>query len=522
MTEQESGKPLEPKSAPEQQPLAALVDLKISPQLPGVVIQVHGNAESTQAYLSVHEIMEDVSCDEIETRVRDFLRNAVVKGHIDRFWNEEFPALIRKRKPFSQRLFAETSSPTEPVDTRIVHLVPRPTREFLIRPNGTCDFRNRDLFRSVSDGDGILVRYPPQPGEPGMTIMGTQILPRPPKQVQVLAGKNVAVVDQEDGSQLYKATSTGQVVVENRGLNFAVQVVPVLEIKSNVDYGCGNINFKGCVNIHGSVLSGFSVTATGNVTVCGMIEPKARVTAGGDLHVHKGILGNGTTDESTKVKAFGNVQALYAENAFIEAGGDVLLRSAMRCTINANGGLFVEKVLVGGQISTFKSIEAAEIGNPTAMSTIIHCGSSPEALHRLNLLTRIIQDLRKQKDKVDTNLRFVVTQGEDLPDDKRGPLQASLEKKAASLQDQIDRIEIKKADLAMNLLDETASTISAQTLFPGVVLVIRSAKYVVEREMTSLTFYQKLPDEFLQFKTYQPAKSAKASKGGPGSSKDED
>ncbi len=522
MSEQESGKKPEQPPVPETPPPAALVDLKMSPQLPGVVIQVHGNPENTQAYLSVLEIMEDVSCEEIETRVRDFLKNAVVKGHIDSFWEKEFPALISKRKPFSHRLFAQTSSPTEPVDTRVVHLVPRPTREFLIRPDGTCDFRNRDLFRSVSEGDGILVRYPPQPGEPGMTIMGTQILPRPPKPIQVLAGKNVAVVEQEDGSQLYKATSTGQVVVENRGLNYAVQVVPVLEIKGNVDYGCGNINFKGCVNIHGSVLSGFSVTATGNVTVTGMIEPKARVTAGGDLHVHKGILGNGTTDENTKVKAFGNVQAFYAENAYIEAGGDVLLRTAMRCTINANGGLFVEKTLVGGQISTFKSIEAREIGNATAMSTVIHCGSSPETLQRLNLLTRIMDDLRKQKDKVDTNLKFVLTQGDELPEDKRGPLQKSLEKKAASLQDQIDRIEIKKADLAMSLLDETSSTISARTFFPGVVLVIRSAKYVIEREMSNLTFYQKLPDEFLQFKVYQADKSAKAAGEGQESSDDED
>ena len=52
----------------------------------------------------------------------------------------------------------------------------------------------------------------------------------------------------------------------------------------------GNINFTGSVVIHGDVLEGYSVKAKGDITVMGIVEG-ARLSAGGDILLHKGMRG---------------------------------------------------------------------------------------------------------------------------------------------------------------------------------------------------------------------------------------
>ena len=54
--------------------------------------------------------------------------------------------------------------------------------------------------------------------------------------------------------------------------NNAFHVRPVLEIKGDVDYGTGNIDFNGDVHIFGDVREGFDVRATGTIIINGLVE----------------------------------------------------------------------------------------------------------------------------------------------------------------------------------------------------------------------------------------------------------
>lgn len=502
------------KSTPAEEPVQREpYRLKRSP-VTGLVIELSTNPAKTEAYISISGYPSDFKPDEARLQLIDELKKIFGDTLLPEFCEEDIIKFFAHRHIFFDRLIARSEPPIHGVNAVITHAVPRPSREFLIRPDGTCDFKNRDLFRSAIEGEVILTRTPPVPGTLGKTVFGNDLPPAPARDTRIVLGKNVTLF-QEDGLDKVKATSTGQVMVEQRVSSLMVQVIPVLQIPRDVDYSTGNINFKGAVEIKGSVLTGFSVVATGNIIIHGLIEPEAKVTAGGDLVVKKGILGTGKSEEQSEVKAFGNLQALYAENANITAEGDVFLRSAMNCRIHTSKSLFIERALVGGVITAFKAVEAGEIGNVVNMRTLVHSGVSHSTVARINLMAKVLHDLKTKLLEAEKNLSFITRRGHELDPQKRETLNSMLEKKVESLKEQIVKLEMKKADLALTILEENEATISSPLFFPGVTIQILSTRQMIERETRAATFYRKMPEERIAMKPYQPDKRAKSDKKTP-------
>ena len=96
------------------------------------------------------------------------------------------------------------------------------------------------------------------------------------------------------------------------------------EIRGDVDFSSGNINFIGDVTISGGVTSGFEVKAGGDIEVDGVVE-SARVESGGNITLHKGIAGA----EKGMIQADGAITARFIENARVMAGGDVTVSDAI-------------------------------------------------------------------------------------------------------------------------------------------------------------------------------------------------
>ena len=482
--------------------------IKIDP-VPGLVFELFTNPEKTEASLSILGFPEEFNPEEASQKFAHELKFHFGEFLLPQFLNEELPRIFANRSMFQDRLIAKSFGPVDGIDAVVTVLIPRPTREFLIRDDGTCDFKTRDLFRSVSENEVILTRIPPAPAIVGKTVLGKDIPARPARDTRVVLGKNVKLVV-EMGIEKVLATSSGQVMVEQRVNSLMVQIIPVLLISKDVDYSTGNINFKGAVDIRGSVLTGFSVIATGNVIIHGLIEPEAKVTAGGDLVVYKGILGTGKSDDKSEVKSFGNLQALYAENACLTAEGDIFLRTAMNCRIHTSKNLLVERALIGGTVNAFRAIEAGEIGNDINMHTFVQSGVSHAAITRINLMVKVLDELKGKLAEAEKNLSFVARRGMDLPETQRENLTHSLTQQVETLRDQITKLEVKKADVALAMLEENQATISARMFFPGVTVQIISTRRIIEQKTQAATFFRKMPEEKIESRSYNPEKRARS------------
>ncbi len=465
----------------------------------------------TKVWLSIEDYPIDLETAQILEIINKALaRHNVVEGLDRDFLDNELPKLVGNRALFLNRLIAKTEPAHDGVDCKLEFKVPRPTKGFLVRPDGTCDWKNRDMIKSVKGGETLLIRHDPVPPVDGRSVFGLDLQGRPGRDVFLMPIRNVDIRDIEGGQEAI-ATSDGQVVYDLRRASLGIRVSPVLELPSHVDYGTGNIFFKGSIIVKGNVCNGFQVVASGNITVNGMIEPGTCVTAGGDIWVKKGVLGAHKEGEDPGlVKAFGNIQALYAEHANLEAEGDILLRSSLNSQLRANGDVIIEKNLVGGMTMGLRSVTAAEIGNTVNVATIVQTGVSFSTVNRLDLIVKILADLKKKHEGVAKNLTFVSKKHALEPTEKTGLLLAGLEARCEALGNQIRKLEMKKADYAIEVLAEKKSTISGTVFYPGVRLLVHSSPYVVTgKPVGNATFYLDA-EEQVRFDPYIPGKTKPA------------
>ncbi len=165
-----------------------------------------------------------------------------------------------------QILFAKGKEPLHGKDARIEYDFPL---EFKISPkeleNDKVDFKELQMIFAVNKEDVLARKIPPTPGEAGCTIGGKQLPAKPGKDLSLTAGRNAIVSN--DGLSITSAID-GQPILKGK----AVFVEPVLLIQGNVDYSIGNVNFKGSVKVLGHVLTGFSIKATEDIEINGVVE----------------------------------------------------------------------------------------------------------------------------------------------------------------------------------------------------------------------------------------------------------
>jgi uncharacterized protein (DUF342 family) len=160
-----------------------------------------------------------------------------------------------------------------------------PSKKPKVLPDGTVDYHNLSLVQSVEIGDLLATYVPKCEGRDGYTVKGKVLPAKRCKDIPPLRGKGFTI--SSDGKKYYAAVD-GKVELSMGQLN----VLQFHTINGDVDLSVGNIDFKGDLEILGSIKEGFTVKATGNITVNKLIEA-ANVEAGKDILVRGGILGGG-------------------------------------------------------------------------------------------------------------------------------------------------------------------------------------------------------------------------------------
>lgn len=349
--------------------------------------------------------------------------------------------------------------------------------------DGRVDFYNLNLIENVRAGTVLVTKIPPEPGTPGTAVTGEPLPPRPGRDLALLPGKNTELT--QDGTRLV-ASADGQVVLlaKNR-----VAVYPVYDVKQDVDFTTGNIEFFGAVRVRSSVRDGFRVVAEADIEVGGMVD-SATLKAGGNVLVRNGIQGR----HKGTVEAGGDVLARFIENATVTAGGNVEVGEAiMHSRVVAGGRVAVggkKGLLVGGLTRAREEVVCKVLGSSLATATEVEVGVDPKDRTRLDEVLDALIATQRNIERAELAIeRLRAVPGRD-PTGQREALISRLKASLDGLLAEKQKLMEERTALEMQLARPARGRVRvAQTIFPGVKVTIGSAVMLVRDQLPAATLY---------------------------------
>lgn len=277
----------------------------------------------------------------------------------------------KEDKPVADVILAQGEPPDEGQDGSF-EMVLKSSKDQKPEDDENVDHRERSAFLSVKEGELIGRLHMPVRGASGRDVFGNEIKPPEVGLISVEPGEGVEV--SANGLE-FTATATGMVSWQGEVL----RVVDALEVDGDVDYSTGNVRLeKGSVRIRGTVREGFVVDVPEDIVVEGSVEGAEIFSHKGDLSVSGGIVTGG----KGRIMVAGDVKTSFAENAVIQAGGDIVVAQNMtNCRVEAEGKVICTSgkgLIQGGVIAAAKGVEANEIGSVYGVRTVFILGPPEE------------------------------------------------------------------------------------------------------------------------------------------------
>ncbi|OIJ15194.1 hypothetical protein BKP35_04920 [Anaerobacillus arseniciselenatis] len=177
-------------------------------------------------------------------------------------------------EPTFQRLIVAEGLPIIPSrDAKLETYFRMVPTEIFDEVNGKINYKDRLKIPSVQAGEVIAQYYPPKEGKSGFTVLGKQLLPKPPKLIELRAKSRVKITD--DGKCI--AIQSGRPSVTGNYIKY-IDILETYVIDSDVDIQTGNIYFTGDVIIKGDVKDDMQVEASGSIYIYGNVY-HSRITA---------------------------------------------------------------------------------------------------------------------------------------------------------------------------------------------------------------------------------------------------
>ena len=270
--------------------------------------------------------------------------------------------------------------------------------EIKIDEDGVADYKYTNYVRQIYKDDVICDIIPPTEGRSGLRVDGVVIQPKAVRPARIPKGSNTVVSD--DGLHLIAAMD-GHLEYKNR----AFQIRPVLNIQGDVDYSIGNIDFIGDVHIKGDVRENFRVSASGSVTIDGLVEAST-VEAGGDLTITRGVVG----DNRALLRSSGCVRVKYLENCVVYAGKGVFADCIMNSQVFSDSSITVTSgrgSIIGGSLTATQAIRATMIGAESGRRTELMLGALPYVQSELQNIKEDIIANRREREDLERSLAYL-------------------------------------------------------------------------------------------------------------------
>jgi len=404
--------------------------------------------------------------------------------------------LISDQFSFKALKVAEGDIPAKGKDSRVEFFFVKDSKPGKLLENGRIDYRETDMVKTVKENQLLAVKYSPTSGIPGKTIFGMVEKAQKGEDITFNTINNVKTVLGK-GKILYYSTIEGRVDLVGEA---GISVNQMYEVKGNVDFHTGNIDFNGDVNIGGSVNPGFSIRADGNIIVKGMVNQGAQLNAGGNIEIKEGVIGK----SDTKLKAIGHVKALYMQGVTVEAESNVIVTDyIINSTIKTHGKVITpskEKKaiakgsIIGGDTYAMKGIMANTIGSDVSSNTRIIVGVDFSLITKLKDFKKAVDYCDYEISKISKTLRVGM---QDIPKLKETlkKLPPAKQKPFLEAFGSLDGVNKLREDIitkrnelvnSAESLSQNAAIIVRNQLYSRVYVQIGENKMLIDKDYTKL------------------------------------
>ena len=349
------------------------------------------------------------------------------------------------------------------------------------------DFREVSPFTLVKKGDVLASLMPKRDGSMGTTVRGAAVAFKKEASISPKPGKNT---EWHEGRLVAGCDGRFQSTIAS------VWVEEVLDVKGDVDYHVGNIDFPGDVVIQGVVNDGFNVKVGKSLLCLASIEA-CRIDCGGDLVTRQGIIGK----EKAVLHVGGTTQAKFAEGCSLSSVGSIFVRtSILNCRVHTQDRLEMGNrgIIIGGSISAQNGVSAAQIGTERGPRTEIHCGIDYTVEQKLIWI-------RDRNIALAFKLREIENKMKASPQ-TRAVLAPLREKIKLAIHQLNDNARALVGSLDRN---ENADVSASEMVFPGTYIEICHVSYFVTKPRRFVTFRLDKPSGKIVEMKWQKPKALK-------------
>ncbi|MCL1848118.1 MAG: FapA family protein [Clostridiales bacterium] len=352
------------------------------------------------------------------------------------------------------------------------------------RNDGTVDFKSLGIIRETKKGDVLCSKTQWTPGTPGTDVMGNTIPPISGIDLDLPAGQNTEI--SEDGLRLIASMDGHLSIIANK-----FNILNTYVVRGGVNTETGNIDFLGNVMIFGDVLEGFSVRATGDITINGVVE-SAQVSAGGSLVIRGGFIG--ITGE---LEAGENCTCKFVNGGRITVKGTLktmyVMNAIVKCdTLETVGA----GILRSCHIIAQTSVSANHAGSDkfqNLSNTVIEVGHDPIILAHFQELSDEIEHQERIVADLSSQVEYLAKQR------ASGKLPATDLVNYTRTQKKLVESQLLQLELSgkMQALEEQQKDSGFGTLrvakkaYPGLKIIIGAEESILDREYANVTFSRK-------------------------------
>ena len=445
------------------------------------------------------DILVEISPDKMEIHVKispvnmsnppnaDKIMEELLKQGLH-FIDENALRKLTDEKLFGQRIkVGQGKNPLPPEDGKIDFFVNiENAGKPKIDKKGNVDYKNINLIVNVEKGAKLLQAKPPVPGKEGKTVTGEKVPVTEGKIIDLPMGKNTAVDPDNPGILISEIDGAVRLRDNNH-----VDVDSFMDIKTDIDYSTGNIDYNGSLVIKGDVKTGFCVSVKGNLEIEGIVED-ADVEADGDIVIKQGCKGR---EGDNSIRAGGSISVKFGENHSLNAGKDITVSDyLMNCSSIAEGKISASGdpgLILGGTTIATKFIEAKVIGNDRGKRTYIKAGISNKLRSRLDSVNEKLKSIKSNLKKISKALDVlnkISIMKKGLPEDKK-ELQKKIITTQRSLNGEIPELETEMNRILKQVTDTRDVYVKGEDkIHGGVVIEIQNQKRIIDKIFEHTTF----------------------------------
>lgn len=357
-----------------------------------------------------------------------------------------------------------------------------------VNEDGTVDFHQLNTISHVSKDALLASLEPAVMGTHGLDVRGSAITPRKVINQILRYGKKIRL--SEDKLRIYSEVDGHVSLVDGK-----VLVSDSFEISADVDASTGDIRYEGNVIIRGSVRTGYSVVANGDIIVEGVVEG-ATLEAGGQIILKRGIQGM----NKGKLKAHGNIVTKFIENATITTSGHLTTEAILHSNVSAKGDVTVggrKGFITGGQIRSGTMISAKTAGSTMGTNTLLEVGVDPELIEEYHRLEKEIPAISQEIESTNQNILLYlkkIKSGVKLSPDKL-MLVKSMSVKKETLENQQKEALERLNQLQEYMDNHVSGSISIKdTIYPGCKVIIAGIVYYIRTATMHCTLVREQAD----------------------------